>query len=201
MRLRSFDDVHPDWEVVSALTPKETRATMELLITAMILDRRITSEERETLIDEFSRLPNHDYSTSRESVRETVRECEGRMRSMDAEDFGEYLDRVCGEIEGDEKRLAVLRLVTMLAVSDGFSEDEFDLCRAIGFRFGFDEMTVEHILRSTWESREAALAEADPTIRRKVRPVTGAHYYEDRDDSYGHPKPFSQEEITGEHSR
>lgn len=200
MRLISFSDVHPDWTVVQSLAPAEVRATLELLITAMLLDGRISVSERETLIDEFARLPVHESDIGGSDVKRMVYESEDRMRSMDADDFGDYLDAVCERIESRDKRIAVLRLVTILAVSDGFSEDEFDLCRAIGHRFDLEMNMVEDILRTTWETRQAAVAQLSGDTSRTPH-VTGARYYEDRSDSYGHPKPFSQEEITGEYSR
>lgn len=198
MRLMSFSDVHPDWTVVQSLSPSEVRATLELLITAMLLDGRISVNERETLIDEFARLPAHSGDIGGADVKRMVYESEDRMRAMDADDFGDYLDGVCSRIQSPEKRVAILQLVTILAVSDGFSEDEFDLCRAIGHRFELEMNMVEDILRNTWETRQAAVAEQrgdhSPTPH-----VTGARYYEDRKDTY--PKPFTQEEITGDYSR
>lgn len=196
MRLKKFQNVHPDWEVVRSLEHDEMMATLDLLITAMLLDGRITDAERETLVDELARLPSATDALSGPQLRQMVLDCEAEMRGMDSTDFGEHLDRTCSRIEGDAKRQAVLRLVAILAVADGFSEEEFDLCRAIGERFDMSDDRVEEILRATWEERQTQLGDPE----RATRPVS-APTEPRRETTAEYPFTTRWTESTGDYGR
>lgn len=198
MRLTQFADVHPDWDIVRSFDTIETKTVLELLVTTMLLDGRITRSERETLIDEFARLPVGSATVDSETVKHMIRTTRGRMEEIrrKPEKFGPYLDRMCSAITDRGKAIATMRLVAMMAMSDGARESEIDFCRAVGSRLRLTEDTVEDIIRATWESRQRYVSDRVPGIDRNVKPVRGARRFEEHNMS-PHNLPFSQDE-TGE---
>lgn len=185
MRLINFSDVHPDWAVIGSLEPKESRSLLELLVTTVLIDGRVTEDEREAFMDSLARLPLQKTDIDNDAVQAMFETASERLRSFSGnpDAFESYLDRTCTEIADQDKRLASFRMLAMMCVSDGLAENEFDLARAIGHRLEINADTVENILKSTWESRQAYIAETDPNVERDPKPVRSARHFEDHDMS------------------
>jgi hypothetical protein len=196
MRLVNFADVHPNWDLVKRFDAVETRTVLEILVTATLLDGQVTPSEKELLADEYAQLPIGVTSIDTDTVTQMFETASARLDELrkDPDQFSPYLDRVCEGITTDANGEAALRLLAMLSVADGVTEEEFDFCRAVGYRFDLDSETVDEILRQAWEARQDYLVTHVPGVRRAVRPVTGAHWFEDRADR-PHQFPFQQKET------
>lgn len=196
MRLVNFADVHPNWNLVRQFDANETRTVLSLLVTATLLDGQVTPSERDTLIDEYARLPLGETSIDSDTVSQMFETTASRLEAIrkEPELFGPHLDRICQGIDAEPKQQAALRLLAMLSVADGVTEEEFDFCRAVGLRFGLDTERVDEVLRAAWEARQDYLVEHVPGVNRAIRPVTGAHFFEDRTQA-PHQFPFHQTET------
>jgi hypothetical protein len=196
MILANFADVHPNWNVVRQFDAIETRAVLEILIMATLLDGQLTPSERELLIDEYAHLPVGRTSIDPEIVERMFEVTSERLAEIrrDPEQFATYLDRICAGITTAPKGEAALRLLAMLCVADGVTEEEFEFCRAVGHRFGLSRDTIDEILRHAWETRQDYLVEHVPGVRRAMRLVTGAHFFEDRPANPSN-FPFQQRET------
>lgn len=190
MELEKFADVHPNWHLIEELTEREARGTLKLLLTAVYLDDELTDGELQALAETWQKLPcvdsEFDQPTLVRLLAETHEDLE-RFKS-DPELFGAFLGGISEQIQDEEKRIAVFRLLAIVLTEDGTQESEQALIDAVGHRFEFSDDTIDDLLRSVWESYEESTVSSPG--KRRMKPIIEGKRWGRQSGSTAAANPF-----------
>jgi hypothetical protein len=143
--LNSLLDHYDDQIPLQDLSLDEGQAIFDLLLLTVMIDGEITDEELESVTAESEKFP----FGSAEDFAELVEEHAFRTRAeleeiLDDEDaIAAFIADRAELIEGDEKRREALKMIAVVAYSDGVDSTEEDLCHQIGRHFGFSDEDIE----------------------------------------------------------
>lgn len=145
-----FDEV----ESLKGMSIDANKAFMDLMVLAVLADREVTDEEIMQLDEELLRLPFiwdeeardevTDHSAETRALIEKGRDEPGVMEGL--------MDSLAKRIETEEHRQIALRMFIAVAQSDGFTEEERQLCHAIGSTFEFEAGHVDAVITEIAES-------------------------------------------------
>jgi hypothetical protein len=196
MKLEYYREIHPNWNRIANLSESEAEATLDLLVTAVFVDRELSEEELETLGEEWAKLPFDEEIGPEVDLRKQLYGTHSYLRKIldEPELFYNFLKVTCDKIKDEETQIAVFRMVAMTVVSDGVDELEFDLCYAIGSEFELNYDTVEQLLDSVWESHQKAshLLEGED---HHVPSIKGSDWARQRAQNQEYANPFSMRET------
>jgi hypothetical protein len=191
MDFNDFRDVHPNWEVIESLDRDESQVTLDLLLMAVYLDEQLTAEEVEVLTEEWKQLPFVGPPESAAQLAEHMFETHASLNEIVDHPplFRDFVVEAADEIGGEDKKIAIFRLVAMAALADQTTERALAFCYALGYELELELDTVEHLLRSIWESHESTV-DREQGFDHYVPPVEG-HEWARKHTLEPYPNPFS----------
>lgn len=152
MSVNQFVDQFKDEDILSNLTQSETRAFVDLLILTVMIDNVITEEELEGLASQWAQLPFADDANLEDSMGEhgfATREYLEEYGNT-AEAIQSFLNECTEPLKTRDVKLAALRMVAIVSLSDGVDESEQQLTRQLGEALDLPsediDSTIEEIL-------------------------------------------------------
>ena len=157
-KLSYFREVHPNWSTVESMGPMEAAATVDVLMTGLLVDEMLSDDELDTMHEEWERFPFVEAHSEDISFNGALDEANQRHNTFreSPEQLGDFLEESSEKLSGEEVRLAVLRLVTISLSVDGLTETEIDYAYALGHHLKLEPDTTEGIIRSVWETHETS---------------------------------------------
>jgi hypothetical protein len=157
--MSSFDDVlayFSDEDSLEEATLDESKAFLDLLILAVLIDGEITEEELEGLDTELAKLPfAHDDAMQKEVGDHGV-ESRARIEEIlhDDEAIASFLEELAEDLTREDHREIAIGMTAAVAFSDGIVREEAALCHQLGDAFGFDSDEVDQIIDEVIEVME-----------------------------------------------
>ncbi len=145
-----FDEL----ESLKEMSIDANKAFMDILVLAVIADGEVTDEELAQLDEELLRLPfiwdkdvEAEVTQHSSLTRELLTNQRGEPGVMEG-----FLESLAHRIDTQELREVALRMFIAVAQSDGFREDEMQMCHAIGDKFGFDGSAIDSLIAEIAET-------------------------------------------------
>ena len=153
MQLSDYEDVQPNWEQLQELNPTQADAVLTLLLSVVMADNEISDDEAKLVIAEIDKLPTGDDPASQTFFKKLkgLREQLSSVWQKPAA-FLEFLESQVESIP--DERPGVLWLVAINATAGETHVRKQELTYVIGDLMEVPEDTVEHVLRSAWESKQ-----------------------------------------------
>ena len=130
------------------------KAFMDLLVLAVIADGEITEEELGQLDEELLRLPfiwdkevEADVTAHSAVTRELLTNQRNEPGVMDG-----FLESLAKRIDTQELREIGMRMFIAVTQSDGFCEEEMQMCHALGAKFHFEAGHVDSLISEIAET-------------------------------------------------
>ena len=156
MTLHKFVDQYKDENILSNLTQGETRAFVDLLILTVMADNVITEEELEGLAEQWGQLPFADDSNLEDmmgehgyTTREYLEAC-----GNDDEAISKFLVESTEPLKTHDVKMAALRMVAIVSLSDGVDETEQKLVRQLGSALDLEESEIEKTITDILEDQK-----------------------------------------------
>ena len=170
MRFNKFADVQPDSQTLNTFEIEESKALRDLLVGAVFVHDRLTQTEVEMLNNYWRELPLGSDAGPLVSEDAFARRSRMQERFHDEDELQEFIDARTERIDGEEKQLATLRLVSQLAQADKIDVRDVDYAYRVGYSFGMEHDTVDDVVRAVWESRQAAAGGGAEQVHSHPRP-------------------------------
>ena len=145
-----FDEL----ESLKEMSIDANKAFMDILVLAVIADGEVTEEELAQLDEELLRLPfiwDKDVEAQVTEHSALTRELLSTQRDEPGVMEG-FLNSLAHRIDTQELREVALRMFIAVAQSDGFRENEMQMCHAIGDKFGFDGSAIDSLIAEIAET-------------------------------------------------
>ncbi len=148
MDLSKLIDQYADKNTLGDLDAGETQVFVDLLILTILIDGEITEDELEGLATQWSQLPfagdAHLEDLVGEQGFETRQWLEDNIHDKGA--IADFITERAAKLERDEVKLAALRMIAVVALSDGVDGAEENLAHQFGRELGYTEEEVSDII-------------------------------------------------------
>ncbi len=170
MTFRDYGVVHPDWGVVHTFSPEETHAAIELFAFAMLVDGVVSDCEREFFLEQLGRLPAAGTHVTASTIKAVVESCEKLLATGDAGRLDQHLGSLCDRLVGEDHSYALLQMLAILSVCDGYDDAELEFVRSVGRMLGLRVGDVEAVLEAALSENQAGQRDTLPIPAVPVRP-------------------------------
>lgn len=143
-----FDHYEAENTPLKKLSLEESKALFDLLLLAVMIDGVITQDELEKLSEESEKFPFADPDHFEEIIGRHALATRNSLETLveDEEAIDEFIRQRASIITDEEKRRESLKMIAVVAYSDGVDPSEEALCHQIGAHFGFSEDEIENKL-------------------------------------------------------
>lgn len=143
--LRALIQQYESKSPLKELSTDECIALTDLLILAVMIDGEITSEELQAVTDQSEKLPFERPEDYEELMAEHAFKVKAEIEALlgDEKALQSFIEARTARIKGEEKREESLKMIAVVAYSDGVDAAEEDLCHKVGAAFGFSEDQIE----------------------------------------------------------
>ncbi len=144
-QLRSLLDHYHDQSPLRDLSLEESQAIFDLLLLTVMIDGEITDEELESVSEESEKFPFGSAEDFADLVEDRAFRTRAELEAIIDDDDGiaTFIADRADLIEGDDKRREALKMIAVVAYSDGVDSTEEDLVHQIGRYFGFSDEDIE----------------------------------------------------------
>lgn len=143
--LRSLLDFYEEDAPLQAMTLEESQAVFDLLLLVVMIDGQITDEELESVSAESEKFPFGSAEDFAELVEDHAFRTRAELETVidDDDAIAAFIADRSDLIEGEDKRREALKMLAVVAYSDGVDSTEEDLVHQIGRYFGFSDEDIE----------------------------------------------------------